>query len=141
MKFLKIAAVTVAILFVMALIYPAMQERCSVDSTRNMLSQLRVAVNIYVTEYGTPPPLAPSQLLAVLQGKSLDGDNPREIVFIDLSRKQFDGNGEMLDRWDQPFVWETHPPQGKLAVWSRGEKQKLTREEAMEQGYYQVLIE
>lgn len=141
MKALKISLVAAVALIIAVLVYPVLGTRCPADRTRAFLFALTSASNAYLTEYGTPPPVDPAKFMAVMGGKTVDGFNPRKIVFFEMEPKNFNAAGELIDARGAPFVWEIDSPEGKLAIWSRGEKQKLTRKKAMEKEYFQVLIE
>lgn len=121
-------------------------------NTRNDLLQLREAVRAFTREYGYQPPADPARLLKILGGEPVDGYNWRKIAFMTFRKPEkghglieapgsFNASGEWMDGWGSPYMWETQPPEGKLAVWSRLRFERADRETAMKRNFYQVVIE
>jgi hypothetical protein len=150
---LALAAVAGVIVFLRTMPYrdyvPGYVARAN---TRNDLLQLRDAVRAFTKEYGYQPPADPGKLLRILGGAEVDGFNWRKITFMTFRKPEkghgmieapgaFDSRGQWLDGWGSPYVWETQPPKGKLAVWSRLRFERADRETAMKRNFYQVVVE
>ncbi len=121
-------------------------------NTKNDLLHLREAADAFAKEYGYPPPADPAKLLKILGGESVDGYNWRKISFMTFrdpekrygfisSPGAFNARGEWLDGWGAPYEWDTNPPEGKLAVWSRLKFERADKETAIKRKFYVVVID
>lgn len=131
-------ALSAAVLVFLALSVRVGPVRNSHNLTLARMMAVSAATQSFVADNGAPPSKDAEKFLGVLRG---DHSGGTEKVYIEFSQRDLNAKGELIDGWDHPFVWDAVPPKGKFAIWSRGEKGKLKREEALEKGLYQVLIE
>ena len=88
--------------------------------TNVKLAALSTALRYYWTEYEEFPKGDLRELLAVLQSKNTDGQNPRKILFLELRSGDLDRNGNLVDGWGHPFVLTTTDDRRKITVKSLG---------------------
>jgi type II secretory pathway pseudopilin PulG len=67
---------------------------------KNAVLQLVTAAKAYKEEYGKPPKGDSQSVLRILQN-----DNPRKIVFLEISPKELSKDGIYLDPWGTPYVF------------------------------------
>jgi len=68
---------------------------------KNAVVQLVTAAKFYKDEYGEPPKGDGKSILRTLQK-----DNPRKIVFLEISPKELSKEGIFLDPWGTPYVFD-----------------------------------
>ena len=61
------------------------------------------AFRLYWAEYGSLPSGDDVALMKVLMATNSDNQNPKRIVFIDVSKRLFDAQGRYLDPWRTPY--------------------------------------
>lgn len=94
------------ILFVIALFIPMYSTGGSGDKARaySLANQIHIACMLYNTEYGRYPPTTDNaKLYVLLNGGSVDGENPRHIQFMTFDKKQVNAKGEIIDPWKTPY--------------------------------------
>ncbi len=140
MKSLRIGVVLLAVVVAAIFIWPMTGIRCHAHPN-HLAIVLAAGKKAYVDAYGQLPPSDPQKFLRVLQGEGVDGYNSHKITFVEFSPREFNAGGELMDAWGHPYIWDTRPPEGRLAIWSRGKNQKQDRETARERELYVVLID
>jgi len=90
-------------LMVLGLVFPVSNvgiRAAKEAKTRNMMSQIQIAVLAYQTEYETPPPGKDSATII----RELMSDNHRGIAFLNLKPiHDMNAKGEALDAWSTPL--------------------------------------
>jgi len=76
--------------------------------------QLQRCVQAYIAEYGVAPQGDAAAIAAALRG-----GNARRIMFFEAPPRQFNGKGEYLDQWGEPFRFDLSDSQN-LRIWSPG---------------------
>jgi hypothetical protein len=85
-------------------LFPAMGPGISYApkaAAKNAVIQLAIAAKAYKQEYGEPPKGDNRSILRTLQD-----DNPRKIVFIELNPKEISKDGFFLDPWGTPYAFD-----------------------------------
>jgi hypothetical protein len=88
--------------------YRAIQATARQTQSKVLATQIAVCFTYYKTIYGAWHTNAANALLfdrsilAMLQGKD-PTNNPSNTVFIDISPKLLDRNGNIADRWGRPY--------------------------------------
>ena len=67
----------------------------------NAVRQLVTAAEAYNEEYGEPPRGDRKAILRALQN-----DNPRKVVFLEISPKDLSTDGIYLDPWGTPYAFD-----------------------------------
>lgn len=62
------------------------------------VTRLSIGLSFYKGEYGVYPEGGQATILKILQG-----DNKRKIVFYEISPKQLNEKGELMDSWGTPY--------------------------------------
>ena len=118
--------VVIAILAILiALVFPAAQgafEAAKRAQAKNDATQLATAITGYYTEYGKLPltgggdtdEMNTPNMMNLLSGKDVEGDNPREQVFLEVPRAKAKKNGAEDSGGSGNFSSGYYDPWGQL---------------------------
>jgi hypothetical protein len=67
----------------------------------SQVQQLASAINQFRTEYGFHPMGSNAEII-----KALRGDNPRKIVFFEAPSQSYNEQGEVIDPWGAPLLFD-----------------------------------
>ena len=104
MRVLKIIFFAVVFLLVASLFIPSFSDVVGPErkaKAKNAVYQLVTAARAYKEEYGEPPKGDRKSILRTLQN-----DNPRKIVFLEISPKELSKDGIFLDPWGTPYIFD-----------------------------------
>jgi len=104
MRVLRIIFLAVVFLLVASLFIPSFNDGVGPArkaKAKNAVCQLVIAAKSYKDEYGEPPKGSSKSILRTLQN-----DNPRKIVFLEISPKELSKDGIFLDPWGTPYVFD-----------------------------------
>jgi len=87
-------------------------------NARRASRDLVAAMKQYRSEYGFMVEGEPAQIF-----KTLRGENPRKIVFIDVISSSVNAQGEFIDPWGTPYRFDISKPDAPR-VWSCGPNRK-----------------
>ena len=108
-----IIASIILVLLLVSLLFPAVRigpESGGRAQAKNDVTQLVMAAKAYISEYGKPPEGDPQAII-----RSLLGENPRKIVFMELQSKQLSKEGLFIDPWCTPYIFDLSKPSGSWA--------------------------
>lgn len=72
--------------------------------THTMTEQITVASTLFKEEYGHYPPITDNaKLHQLLDGNTVDNENPRRIPFMSFNKKDANSKGEICDPWKTPY--------------------------------------
>ena len=122
-RVLPIILVIVGCLVLLALSFPIRSGSPPTPFTRTnrRLMALSTALRSYWLEYEQFPKGDLRDLLAVLQAKNTDGQNPRKVLFFEFQSRDFDKDGNFVDGWGHPFLLTANGDRSKITVKSLGE--------------------
>jgi hypothetical protein len=101
---LKVAAVALFAVIALGLLLPVggpRKPRSKIVLARMEMAVLKGALENYASTYGMYPTGAPAIVL-----KTLLGDNPRRIAFLNINPRSINSNGEYVDPWGTPYKIE-----------------------------------
>ena len=105
MPVFKIVLAGVAVFLLLAfLLTPSLNVGGSTAArakAKNDVIMLTTAARAHTTEFGAPPQGDAKTTLRILQG-----DNPRKVVFLEISPKQMANGGRFTDPWGSPYVFD-----------------------------------
>jgi hypothetical protein len=81
---------------------------------KNDVTQIVASLKAYRTQYGTLPEGGNASIM-----KTLLGDNPGKVMFIDVPPKSLDAAGEFTDPWGTPYRIDTSNPDFSAGVFVR----------------------
>ena len=67
------------------------------------VNALMQALSSYATEQGELPHGTYATICQLLQGKSVDGQNPKHLDYIDAEGQEINAKGELIDPWGNPY--------------------------------------
>ena len=104
MRVLRIFFFAVVFLLVASIFIPSYNDGVGPArkaKAKNAVDMLIIAAKAYKEEYGEPPKGDSRSVLHTLQS-----DNPRKIVFLEISPKELSKDGIYLDPWGTPYVYD-----------------------------------
>lgn len=96
--FAAVAVLTIAGFAISAFTSEANPAQNRVAKLPQELKALEEAVKLHAKEYGTPPAGNTKDIL-----RTLTGENPRKIRFLNLEAKEISPEGDWLDPWGRPY--------------------------------------
>jgi hypothetical protein len=105
-------AIALSLLFFFQARYP--RGRVLVSSAMTDISTVRLALEVYRMEFGSFPD---GSNVAVY--RALCGENPKELVFLDISPKRISNGSELMDPWENPYRIDLSDPR-RLRIHSAG---------------------
>jgi hypothetical protein len=91
---------SLAVLLLAIFLYPALHREKGVRHIDRITATLHAALALYKEEFGTYP-AGNSRAVS----KALQGDNPKQKHFIELSRGEVSPEGDLLDPWGTPYLF------------------------------------
>lgn len=67
------------------------------------VNALMQALNAYANEQGELPHGSFATICQLLRGKSVDGQNPKHLDYIDAEGQEVNDKGEFVDPWGHPY--------------------------------------
>ena len=104
MRVLKIIFFASAVLLLASVFIPSFSDGVSPArkaKAKNAVDMLTIAAKAYKEEYGESPK---GDRVSIL--RTLHNDNPRKIVFLEISPKELSKEGIYLDPWGTPYVFD-----------------------------------
>jgi len=97
-KAIYAVVVLLGLLVAFALLFPAFDHHPALPRVNREVYSIVIAARAYRNEYGSFPTGSTVQIAAALSGQ-----NPRQIVFIELPRKSIGPDGQFIDPWGVPY--------------------------------------
>jgi type II secretory pathway pseudopilin PulG len=89
----------VLLIVVALLLPPHLRQRKARDDVR----VLDLALNGYVYENAQAPEGTPAEMAALLQGKSIRGQNTKHLDYVEADLSEVNDRGEFIDPWGTPY--------------------------------------
>jgi hypothetical protein len=71
--------------------------------TQHDVSQLRLALDLYLGEHGAYPSGTTGEICRLLLGQEVNGQNAKKLSYIEAQPNEINAAGEFLDPWGMPY--------------------------------------
>jgi type II secretory pathway pseudopilin PulG len=87
------------------------------SKARHDVQVIALALDGFAMENGDFPKGTRSEICRLLRGESINGQNPKELDYVEALPTEMNGTGEFLDPWGEPYRMSVYP---KTRVYSCG---------------------
>ena len=92
-----------SVTLILAALFLCTATGCSKRQAKHDVKELEKALHLYVHEHGTYPTGTAVEVCQVLLGKSIGGQNPDRLTYVDASADEINAAGQFVDPWGSPY--------------------------------------